>query len=122
MHTRLQSTGRRRSAMKRGELYRVRKPGGDTRLFRTIVIVGRQTLVDSRFPNVTCAAVMSEGQGLATQVRVGIDEGLKHDSWIHCDDLRSILKSELTQYVGSLQPTKVRILNYALSVALDLSS
>jgi mRNA interferase MazF len=105
--------------MKRGELYRVFKPGGDKQ-YRTFVVVSRQTLIDSRFPYLICAAVMSEGQGLATQVQIGIEEGMKHESWVHCDDLRSIQKSALTRWVGSLPPAKMRKLNNALVVALDL--
>ncbi len=106
--------------MKRGELYRVFKPGGDSKQYRTFVIVSRQTLIDSKFPRVVCAPVMSEGQGLASQVRIGIEEGMKHDSWIHCDDLRSMEKSVLTRWVGSLPSAKLRNLDYALAVALEL--
>ena len=64
--------------------------------------------------------VMTEGQGLATQVAIGIEEGVKHESWIHCDDLRNMQKSVLTRWIGSLPPAKMRKLNYALAVALDL--
>jgi mRNA interferase MazF len=106
--------------MKRGELYRVYKPGGDRKQFRTFVVVSRQTLLDSRFPSVVCAPVMTEGQDLATQVSIGIEEGLKHESWIHCDNLRSVRKAELTRYVGSIPPRKMLKLDYALTVALDL--
>lgn len=106
--------------MKRGELYRVFKPGGDSKQYRTFVIVSRQTLIDSKFPRVVCAPVMSEGQGLASQVRIGIEEGMKHDGWIHCDDLRSMEKSVLTRWVGSLPSAKLRNLDYALAVALEL--
>lgn len=106
--------------MKRGELYRISNPIGDTKRFRTFVIVSRETLIQSRYPWVICAPVFTEGQGLASQVSVGTEEGLKHDSWIHCDNLRSLRKNELTQWVGSLSPAKMRKLNYALSVALDL--
>jgi mRNA interferase MazF len=106
--------------MKRGELYRVYRPDGDSRQYRTIVVVSRQTLIDSRFPSLVCAPVMTEGQGLATQVRIGIEEGMKHESWVHCDDLRSVRKSQLTQYIGSIPPEKMRELNYALTIALDL--
>lgn len=106
--------------MKRGELYRVFKPGGDSKQYRTFVVVSRQTLIDSKFPRVICAPVMSQGQGLATQVRIGIDEGMKHESWIHCDDLRTMEKSMLTRWVGFLSPEKTRKLDYALTVALDL--
>jgi mRNA interferase MazF len=63
---------------------------------------------------------MTEGQGLATQVAIGIDEGMKRESWIHCDDLRSIQKNILTQWVGNLSPAKMRKLDYALTVALEL--
>jgi len=63
---------------------------------------------------------MTEGQGLATQVAIGIEEGMKHECWIHCDDLRSIQKNMLTQRVGTLSPVKMRKLDYALTVALDL--
>jgi len=106
--------------MKRGELYRVYKPGGDPKKFRTYAVVSRQTLIDSRFPSVVCAPVMTEGHGLATQVVIGIDEGMKRDCWVHCDDLRSMQKSALTRWVGSIAPTKMRKLDYALAVALDL--
>jgi mRNA interferase MazF len=107
--------------MKRGELYRVHKPGSDRKQFRTFVVVSRQTLIDSRFPSVICAPVMTEGQGLATQVSIGIEEGMKHDSWVHCDNLRSIQKSDLTRFIGSISPGKMPKLDYALTVALALT-
>ncbi len=53
------------------------------------------------------------------KVPVGIDEGLKHDSSIHCDELVSLPKSVLTDYVGSLSDEKVADLSKALRVALD---
>lgn len=106
--------------MKRGECYRVHKPGGDTKLYRTFVVVSRQALIDSRFSTVICAPVYSRGEGLATQIAVGPDEGLKHDSWIMCDNLVSLRKSDLTHYVGSLPAGKQAELNRALKLALDL--
>jgi mRNA interferase MazF len=106
--------------MRRGGLYRVYKPTGDPRPFRVFVIVSRQTLLESRFSTVVCAPVYTRGEGLETQVPVGPDEGLKHSSWITCDDLKSVLKSDLTDYVGSLSPSKIGELDRALAVALDL--
>ena len=108
--------------MKRGDLYRVFKPSArDPRRSRVFVIVSRQILIDSRFSTVICAPIYSAYDGLATQVRVGIDEGLKHESSIHCDELISIPKASLTNYVGRLSPEKVRELDEALAVALALS-
>ncbi len=83
-------------------------------------MVSRQVLIGSRFPTVICAPIYSTYDGLSTQVRVGIAEGLKHDSSIHCDELISIPKSDLTNFVGSLSNDKIRALNEALKIALDL--
>ena len=106
--------------MKRGDLYRVYKPQGDPKTYRVFVVVSRQVLIESRFSTVVCAPVFSLGEGLATQVEVGVPEGLKHPSWIMCDNLLSIRKSELTHYVGALSGSKVAELNRALRMALDL--
>ena len=107
--------------MKRGELYLVRKPGsGDPRKQRVFVIVSRQALIDSAFSSVICAPVYSQHDGLSTQVQVGTSEGLKKDSSMHCDDLVSLPKSALTNYVGSLKTEAMRRLDIALMVALGL--
>lgn len=107
--------------MRRGELYRVYKPGGDPKRYRVFAIVSRQVLIDSTFSTLICAPVFTNGEGLLTQVAVGAEEGLKHSSWIMCDNLVSIRKSELTQYVGSLSRSKLAELNQALRTALDVS-
>ena len=106
--------------MRRGELYRVHRRGADPKRYRSFAVVSRQVLIDSRFSTVICAPVFSSGEGLSTQVAVGPDEGLKHESWIVCDNLVSLLKSDLTQYVGSLSPAKLSELNRALKMALGL--
>ncbi len=95
-------------------------PAGDPKKQRAFALVSHQGLIESRFPTVVCAPVYSNGEGLGTQVSVGPNEGLKHESWILCDNLASIPKSKLTNYVGSLSPAKMGELNYALAVALDL--
>ena len=106
--------------MRRGELYRVRAPRGDPRRSRVFVIVGRQAAIDSAFSTVICAPIFSAGLGLASQVRVGPAEGLKQESWILCDGLVSMNKTELTDYIGGLSSQKLGELNQALRVALDL--
>lgn len=106
--------------MKRGELYRVIHPSArDPRKHRFFVVVSRQVLIDSRFSTVICAPIYSIHDGLSTQVLVGVEEGLKHESSIHCDELVSLPKSALTNYVGTLSAAKIELLNCALCVALD---
>jgi mRNA interferase MazF len=84
------------------------------------VVVSRQILIDSRFSTVICAPVYTAYEGLSTQVPVGSDEGLKHDSSIHCDELVSLPKKSLTHYLGVLSAPKLHELNQALHAALQL--
>jgi mRNA interferase MazF len=108
--------------MRRGELYRVKRPSSrDPKKSRVFVIVSRQILIDSRFSTVICAPVYTTYTGLSTQVAVGIDEGLKHDSSIQCDELVSLPKYMLTDYVGNLPYEKLNHLERALKIALQIN-
>ena len=104
----------------RGNLYRVRRPGEDPKHSRVFVVVSRPALVSSRFSTVICAPVHSQRRGLATEVDVGPDEGLEHASTILCDGLVSLLKRNLTDYVGTLGASKLASLAVALRIALDV--
>ena len=109
--------------MKRGELYRIQKRSSrDPKKFRVFVIVSRQVLIDSRFSTVICAPIYSKYDGLSTQVQVGVQEGLKHDSSIHCDELISLPKSALTNFIGTISNQRIVELNRALKVALELNN
>jgi mRNA interferase MazF len=84
------------------------------------VIVSRQLLVDSSFSSVVCAPIYTRRDGLHSQVPVGIEQGLKHDSSIHCDELVSLPKTLLTDYVGYLSSEKLLELDRALAFALEI--
>lgn len=108
--------------MKRGDLFRVYKGSmTDTKDFRVFVVISRQLLINSKFSTVVCAPIYSKHDGISTQVSLGTDFGLKKDSSIHCDELISILKSKLTDYIGSLSEIKMQELNEALLIALDIN-
>jgi len=47
-----------------------------------------------------CAPIYTAYDGLATQVPVGVNEGLAHESSVHCDEVVSLPKPVLTDYVG----------------------
>jgi mRNA interferase MazF len=83
-------------------------------------VVSRQLLINSKFSSVICAPVYSRHDGLSTQVTVGTEEGLKHESSVHCDELVSLAKTTLTKFVGELGPEKMDAIDRALAVALDL--
>jgi mRNA interferase MazF len=106
--------------MKRGELYRVRRPPGDPKPARVFVVVSRQQLIDSNYSTVICAPIFTQWHGLPTQVSVNTGAGLKHESSIQCDGLMSLEKTRLTDYVGELASDKLRELDSALLIALGL--
>jgi mRNA interferase MazF len=107
--------------MTRGEIYRLSPPaGGDPKRSRCYAVVSRQTLLDSKADRVVCAPVNSTFVGLETQLPVGVAEGLMQESCINCDQLVLIERSRLTNYIGSLDPLKLRALRLALRTALDV--
>ena len=106
--------------MKRGDIYRVRKPGGDAKRARAFVVVSRPALIRSRFSTVICAPVYSQRHGLATEVPVGSEQGLARDSSVLCDALISMPKSALTDFVGELSPALLIDLDRSLRIALHV--
>jgi mRNA interferase MazF len=108
--------------MTRGDLFRILHPSSDSKKARVFVIVSRSDLVESAFSTVICAPVYSERRGLSTEVYVGAEEGLRHDSAILCDALISLEKARLTRYVGSLGYQKLTELANALRIALDVEA
>ena len=108
--------------MTRGEIHRTaeRSPerGGKPGFY---VIVSRAFIAESEdVSTVVCAPVYSRVLGLSTEVVVGPEEGLPRLSSIRCDFLTLMFKRKLTTFVASLPAQKVRELDQALSVALDL--
>lgn len=109
--------------MTRGDFFRVARPSArDPKRFRVFLVVSRQVLSDSKFSTVVCAPVYSARHGLSTQVPVGTDEGLRHESSVHCDELVSLPKSLLTHFVGRLDPVRLPELDRALIAALGIDA
>lgn len=107
--------------MRRGDFFRVRKPGRrDPKRSRVFLVVSRQVLIDSKFSTVVCAPIYSARHGLSTQIPVGPDEGLRHESSAHCDELVSLPKTSLTDFVGHLSPARLAELDRALAAALAI--
>ena len=108
--------------MKRGEIYRTQekvpergyKPG-------FYVVVSRSFIADNEdISTIVCAPVYSEILGLKSEVELGVEDGLTHDSAIRCDFLTLLFKQKLTHFVGTLAPAKIKELNRALRYALEL--
>jgi mRNA interferase MazF len=105
--------------MKRGEFYRVHKGSKhDPKDQHVFLVVSRQDFIESTFSSVVCAPVYSKYHGIDTQVEIGVDEGMKHDSAMYCDALISIPKTMLTDYVSALSDHKMKEVNIALRIVL----
>ena len=110
--------------MKRGEIYRSSerlpergfKPG-------FYVVVSRDFVAGNEdVTTVMCAPIYSRRLGLRSEVLVGPEDGLPHESAIRCDFVSLIFKSRLTGFVTDLPASKLRELNRALRYALALES
>ena len=108
--------------MTRGEIYRTtervaergHKPG-------FYVVVSRSFIArHDDVSTVICAPVYSQVLGLSTEVVVGTDDDLPHESAIRCDFLMLMFKAKLTQLIATLSPAKIAELNRALAQALEL--
>lgn len=109
--------------MTRGEFYRVAHPtGNDPKRSRTFCVVSRTVLIESKYSTVICAPVYTAYDGLATQVFLDVADGMKHPCSIHCDNLVSLQKSALTNFVATLSEEKLSELNHALAIALELTN
>ena len=107
--------------MKRGDIYLVRKSrSNDAKKRRAFVVVSRQVLIDSSFSTVICAPVYSSRSGLSTQVDLGSEAGLKQESTIFCDELVSLERTRLTDFIGAVPEARIDELDQALAIALGL--
>jgi mRNA interferase MazF len=106
--------------MRRGELSRVHKASAhDPKRSRVFAVVSRQMLLDSRFSTAICAPIYSAYDALSSQIPVGVSEGLTHESSIHCDELISLPKSALTDFIGTLRFISIKALVARVSIVLE---
>ena len=66
---------------------------------------------------VIVASITSTIHGSAGEVVVGIDQGLKNTSAINLDNVQTVEKSKLTQFIGSLNNELMKKVCHALSAA-----
>jgi mRNA interferase MazF len=86
------------------------------------VVVSRAFVAENDdVSTVVCAPIYSQILGLTTEVVLGPGDGLPRTSAVRCDFLTLMFKTKLTQFVATLAPEKIRELNRAVAIALDVS-
>ena len=105
-------------AVTRGEiwLYRFkspdkRRPGPDP--LRADVIPLLHTVM--------VAPVTSTRRGAPSEVPVGVNEGLKHDSAVNLDHVQTVERARLVSFIGSLNAPQMRLVCRALAIATGCS-
>lgn len=106
--------------MRRGELYRVAHPQHDPRPARIFVVVSRQPFLDVRYSSAACVPVYTTIQGIDTEVILDENNGLKHRSAARCDEVTSLPRAVLTDFVGTVSESQLRELSAAVALALDI--
>ncbi len=106
--------------MRRGELYWARLPAPVGR--GPVLIVTRTAVLDVR-TSVTVAPVTRTVRGIASELPVGRDHGLRAASVATCDSLQTIPKALLgRRAAGRLSPPELVELDRALRYALGIAS
>jgi len=84
-----------------------------------VVILTRDVAIP-HLSGVVCAIVTSTIRGLPSEVPIGAESGLDHDSVVNCDNVHTLRRERLTRKRGALGPESIRRLDAALCVALGL--
>ena len=106
--------------MRRGDLYRVARPENDPRPARIYVVVSRDAFLEVAYSSAACVPVYSTVHGLETEVLLDERNGLKRLSAARCDEVTSLPRSRLTDFIGTATPSQVNELATALAVAFSI--
>jgi mRNA interferase MazF len=100
--------------LNRGEIWLLRRPRPDKK--RPVLVLTRPSLI-RLLHTVTVAAVTSTLRGAPTEVEVGTPEGLKDTSCVNLCNLFTVRQRELTTFVGTVGPDKMKEVCRALATA-----
>ncbi|WP_127500160.1 type II toxin-antitoxin system PemK/MazF family toxin [Actinoplanes solisilvae] len=88
---------------------------------RPVLVLTREQ-VRPYLKSITVAPITSTVRGLSTEVPVGKENGLDHDSVVSCDNVTTVPRSALGRRVGFLLPAQEPELAEAIAAAYDLEA
>lgn len=86
---------------------------------RPVLVLTRE-VVRPHLNRVSVAPITSTIRGLSTEVPVGADNGLDHDSVVNCDNIVTVPKAALGRHLGYLLDPQEPALADAIRAAFDL--
>src|SRR3954454_519718 len=82
---------------------------------RPVLVLTRSDVI-GLLHTVMVAPVTSAIRGAPSEVVVGVDEGLKHESAVNLDHVQTVEQDRLVRRVGRLSPSKMRAVCRALAI------
>jgi mRNA interferase MazF len=105
--------------LNRGEIWLYTFSPPDKR--RPVLVLTRQEVIP-HLSTVLVAPITSAVRGAPSEVLVGVDEGLKHESAVNLDHVQTVPKAQLRQFIGSLGRHKMGQVCRALAIAAGCAS
>jgi mRNA interferase MazF len=93
-------------------MYKFKKPDK----LRPVLILSRQDVI-GLIDTVLVAPITSTIYGVPSEVIIGIDQGLKHDSAVNLDHIQTVSATKLNRYIGSLDGRTMAEVCLALMIA-----
>jgi mRNA interferase MazF len=103
----------------RGEIWLYTFGSPDKR--RPVLVLSRQKAIDL-LRTVLVAPITSSAHGAPSEVPVGIEDGLKHESVINLDQVQTVDQTKLHRFVGTVGPEKMDAVCRALLIATGCGS
>jgi mRNA interferase MazF len=100
--------------IKRGEIWYFDFKQPDK--LRPVLVLTRQEVIEL-LHTVMVAPITSTIRGAPSEVIVGIEEGLKHDSVVNLDHVQTVEKSRLRRRIAEVDPEKMKGVCRALAIA-----
>lgn len=100
--------------LNRGEIWLYTFSSPDKR--RPVLVISRQKAI-GLLRTVLVAPITSVGHGAPSEVGLGIEEGLKHDSMVNLDQVQTVDQQRLHHFVGTVGPVKMAAVCQALRIA-----
>ena len=98
----------------RGEIWSYRFKSPDKR--RPVLVLSRPDVIPL-LHTVMVAPITSKRLGAPSEVQVGVEEGLKHDSAVNLDHVQTVEQARLVGFIGSLSAAKMQQVCRALGLA-----
>ncbi len=102
------------SRVSRGEIWLYTFGSPDKR--RPVVVLSRQKAI-TLLRTVLVAPITSTAHGAPSEVHVGLEEGLKHESVVNLDQVQTVDQQRLHHFVGTVGPEKMAAICRALMIA-----